>query len=126
MRAPAPTHAFARKLRGQLRLPEKLIWVRVRRREPGRPTFRRQHPIDRYVLDFYCAEARLCIEIDGQSHGFGDRPARDERRDAFLRELGIEVVRIAAASVLEDPEAVAIWMFELARERIASSEAQRT
>ncbi len=120
MRSPTPTHAFARKLRGELSLPEKLIWVRIRRREPGRPVFRRQHPIRPYVLDFYCAPARLCVEIDGQGHGFGDRPARDDRRDAFLAAAGIEVVRIPASTVLDDPEAVVEWMWEMARERLAN------
>jgi very-short-patch-repair endonuclease len=120
MRSPTPNHAFARKLRSELSLPEKLVWVRIRGREPGRPIFRRQHPIRPYVLDFYCAAARLCVEIDGQGHGFGDRPARDERRDAFLRAQGIEVLRIAASDVLGDPESVVLWMLEAARERIAA------
>ncbi|ODT85321.1 endonuclease domain-containing protein [Phenylobacterium sp. SCN 70-31] len=120
MRSPTPTHAFARKLRRGLSLPETLIWTRIRGRGPGRPAYRRQHPIHPYILDFYCAAARLCVEIDGQGHGFGDRPARDERRDAFLRSRGIEVVRIPAASALDDPEAVAGWMLEMARERLGS------
>jgi len=118
LRSPTPNRDFARKLRGQLSLPEKLIWVRIRHREPGRPVFRRQHPIQPYVLDFYCSAARLCIEIDGQGHGFGDQPVRDERRDAFLRAAGIEVARIPASTVLDDPEAVIIWMLEMAQARI--------
>lgn len=118
MRSPTRTHARAKALRGGLSLPEKLIWVRVRRREPGRPAFRRQHPVHPYVLDFYCASARLCVEIDGQGHGFGDRPQRDGRRDAFLRREGIEVVRISAAAVLRDPEHVTAWMLAMAAERI--------
>jgi len=117
MRSPTPNHAFAKKLRSELSLPEKLLWVRLRARKPGQPTFRRQHPIRPYVLDFYCSDARLCFEIDGASHGFGDRPERDDRRDAWLRAQGIEVVRIPASSVLDDPEAVADWMRTLASER---------
>ncbi|MBU1374625.1 MAG: endonuclease domain-containing protein [Alphaproteobacteria bacterium] len=119
MRSPTPNHAFARKLRSELSLPEKLIWVRIRGREPGRPVFRRQHPVRPYVLDFYCATARLCVEIDGQGHGFGDQPARDERRDAFLHAIGIDVVRIPASTVLDDPETVVEWMWTMARERMA-------
>jgi very-short-patch-repair endonuclease len=118
MRSPSPSDAFARKLRQDLSLPEKLVWVRIRRREPGRPIYRRQHPIRPYVLDFYRSQARLCVEIDGQGHGFGDRPARDARRDAFLESLGIKVVRIPASTVLQDPEAVVEWMLEMARERL--------
>jgi len=100
-----------------LSLPEKLLWVRLRPREPGRPTFRRQHPIGPYVLDFYCADARLCIEVDGASHSMGDRPQRDERRDAWLAAQGIETVRVSAEWVLQDPEAVTDWLRGLALER---------
>ncbi len=117
MRAPDQTHRLARTLRSTMSLPETLLWVRLRRRDTDRPTFRRQHPVGPYVLDFYCASSRLCIEIDGASHSMGDRPERDERRDAWLRAHGIEVVRIAASSVLDDPESVTDWVRELARER---------
>ena len=117
MRAPTETHQRARALRSTLSLPEKLLWVRLRRRESGQPTFRRQHPVGPYILDFYCADARLCIEVDGASHGMGDRPQRDERRDAYLRAAGIEVVRMSAAYVLEDPEQAAEWIRHLAWER---------
>jgi len=117
MRAPTSTHDRARKLRSDLSLPEKLLWVRLRRREPDLPTFRRQHPVGRYILDFYCSEARLCIEVDGAMHYVGDRPERDARRDAWLREQGIEVVRIPASSVLEDPENVTDWVRAMALER---------
>jgi very-short-patch-repair endonuclease len=47
-----------------------------------------------YVLDFYCAKARLAIELDGMSHDMGDRPQRDLRRDAWLQARGITVLRI--------------------------------
>ena len=117
MRSPTPTREFAKKLRGSLSLPEKLLWVRLRAHAPGKPVFRRQHPVRPYVLDFYCSAARLGVEIDGQGHGFGDRPERDDRRDAFLRAQGIEVVRIPASIVLDDPEAVAEWMRAMAKER---------
>jgi very-short-patch-repair endonuclease len=77
------------------------------RRSPGGVKFRRQHPVGRYFLDFYVAKLRLAIEIDGLAHELGDRPQRDQARDAFLRDAGIEVVRIPAAEVLQSPEDVA-------------------
>ena len=117
MRAPTDTHLRARRMRSELSLPEKLLWVRLRRREPDLPTFRRQHPVGPYILDFYCAEARLCIEVDGASHSMGDRPERDLRRDAYLRAMGIEVVRIPASYVLEDPAQATDWIRNLAFER---------
>jgi very-short-patch-repair endonuclease len=56
------------------------------------PVFRGQHPIGPYVLDFYCAKARLAV--DGMSHDSADRLERDARNDAWLRERGIAVMRI--------------------------------
>jgi very-short-patch-repair endonuclease len=94
----------ARKFRRELSLPEKLLWVRIRRNELN---FRRQHPIGEYVLDFYCPAAKLAIEVDGAAHDFGDRPDRDNRRAAWLKGEGIEVVRIPAKDVLRDPDEVA-------------------
>ena len=117
MRAPKATHDQARALRSSLSLPEKLLWVRLRRRDPGLPRFRRQHPIGPYVLDFYCSDIRLCVEVDGAAHGTNDRPERDVRRDAYLRAQGIEVVRIAARSVLDDPESITDWLRQLAGQR---------
>jgi very-short-patch-repair endonuclease len=53
----------------------------------------------RYVLDFYCAKAHLAIEVDGIGHDMGDRPQRDERRDAWLKKHGVTVIRIPAAEL---------------------------
>jgi very-short-patch-repair endonuclease len=87
-------------------LPEVLLWNQLRR-SPDGVHFRRQHDIAPYVLDFYCAKAKLCIEVDGIVHEMGDRPERDEKRDAELAAMGIEVMRIPASEVLKSPEDVA-------------------
>src|SRR5690348_11080179 len=94
----------ARRLRRELSLPEKLLWVRLRGAEVR---FRRQHPIGPYVLDFYCPAARLAIEVDGAAHDFGDRPQRDDRRTTWLNEQGIGVLRLTAKEVLADPDQIA-------------------
>ena len=56
----------------------------------------------RDVLDFYCDAARLALEVDGGSHSFGDRPERDQRRDAWLAEQGVTTLRLPASLILED------------------------
>ncbi|WP_204270871.1 DUF559 domain-containing protein, partial [Escherichia coli] len=61
--------------------------------EPAWPRFRKQHAAGPYVLDFYCAPAMLAIEVDGEAHARGDRPARDATRDAWLAEQGVKVLR---------------------------------
>jgi len=88
MRAPTKTIAKARRLRRSLTPPEARLWRCLKARASERPVFRRQHPIGPYVIDFYCATARLAIEIDGASHDMGDRPYRDARRDAWLSARG--------------------------------------
>ena len=85
-------------------LPEVLIWQRIRRHG-----FLRQHALGPFILDFYRARDRLCIEIDGQQHDL----ARDARRDAWLAEKGVRTIRIAAALVLDDPDAVAEFILSL-------------
>ncbi|MGA0598723.1 endonuclease domain-containing protein [Enterovirga sp. CN4-39] len=105
MDAPRATIARAKKLRRALTPPEARLWVALRPR-PGDLKFRRQHPIGPFVLDFYCAARRLAIEVDGAAHDFGDNPARDIRRDAWLAGCGIRVLRIAAEEVRVNLEGV--------------------
>lgn len=111
----AGTLAKARRLRRELSPPELKLWLELKAGSLGRCPFRRQHPIGPYILDFYAPTARLCVEIDGYSHGVGDQERRDERRDAWLALSHIEVMRIAASDVLRDPGAVAEHLLALVR-----------
>jgi very-short-patch-repair endonuclease len=70
-----------------------------------------------YVLDFYCPKAKLAIEIDGLSHDMGSRPERDERRDAWLLQQGVTVVRIAAAELTADLDEAADAIVRMAAEQ---------
>ncbi len=102
MEAPDRTRVFARALRGKMTLPEVLLWKALKGRRLDGLHFRRQHPLGSYVLDFYCHAEKHCVEIDGYSHGTGNHPARDERRDAWLSEQGVRTLRISASLVLEE------------------------
>jgi very-short-patch-repair endonuclease len=95
----------ARKLRREMSLPEVLLW-QVLRHRPAGLKFRRQFPLGKITADFACLEARLIVEIDGESHSRGDQPRRDSARDAVLRCEGFDVMRIAATDVLRDMDAV--------------------
>lgn len=95
----------ARKLRRIMTPPEVRLWQYLRTSPEGLK-FRRQHPVGRFVLDFYCPSARTAIEVDGMAHDMGDNPERDEMRDAWLADQGIVVVRIAARDVMADLEPV--------------------
>jgi very-short-patch-repair endonuclease len=105
MRALTTTINKARQLRRAMSVPEQQLWRRLRERRPGTPAFRRQHPLGPYVLDFYCAKARLAIEIDGVSHDMGARPYRDLHRDSWLKKRGVKVVRVAARELTRIDEA---------------------
>jgi very-short-patch-repair endonuclease len=94
-------------------LPEVLLWQRLKGGALG-VSFRKQHPIGPYRADFYCASARLIVEIDGIAHDMGDRPARDERREQVLMEKGYRLLRIPAADVLRDPVGTAASIAALA------------
>jgi very-short-patch-repair endonuclease len=98
--------------------PEVRIWVRLRRREPSGLVFRRQHAIGPFILDFYCAQARLACEIDGWGHNMGDQPERDARRDAWLKQQGIRTLRPTAADVLADADGAADQIWHTARARV--------
>ncbi|WP_379547228.1 endonuclease domain-containing protein [Qipengyuania sp. DSG2-2] len=107
--------AKARKLRSEASLPERLLWRELRQQQDIK--FRRQHSIEPYVLDFYCASLKLCIEIDGIAHDMGDKPQRDVERDAKLLESGIETLRFTASEVLADPGGVADSIVRLCEAR---------
>src|SRR6266849_1720425 len=79
---------------GALRAPEK-TFRRARQ-------LRRQHPIGPYILDFYCPAARLAIEVDGFAHDNAVAATHDARRDAWLVQRGVRVMRINAEEVLRD------------------------
>jgi very-short-patch-repair endonuclease len=95
----------ARALRRAPTPPEFRLWLLLRQRPDGLK-FRKQHPLGPYTLDFYCPAAKLVVEVDGDSHGMGDNPAWDRRRDSWLREQGLRVLRFDAAEVMRDVESV--------------------
>jgi very-short-patch-repair endonuclease len=126
MRAPLSTVARARQLRRQLSLPEARLWSRLRARIPGLPAFRRQHPMGPYVLDFYCAKARLAIEIDGIAHDMGDRPQRDLRRQSWLEAQGITVLRIPASELARQFDETADAVIRMAIAMVETAAAPST
>lgn len=107
----------ARDLRRRMTPPETRLWVCLRGKRLAGLKFRRQHPIGPYILDFYCAAARLAVEVDGQSHEHPERIGHDARRTAWLREQGVRVVRLAAEDVRLHLDAVVDFIERKAMER---------
>ncbi len=92
----------AKQLRKSTTPPEDLLWSNLRRKKLEGKKFRRQHPIDNYVVDFYCHEARLVIEVDGIIHLKDDQPLYDKDRQEKLETLGLKVIRFTNKQVEND------------------------
>jgi very-short-patch-repair endonuclease len=114
---PRRTVKRARKLRSEMSLPETLLWTELRKR-PGGLKFRRQHAAGEYVLDFYCAKAKLAVEVDGMAHDSAGAAMRDANRSAFLRARGIATTRIPVKLILEDIGPVVTRLTQICRERM--------
>ncbi len=114
---PVDTLKRARKLRSEMSLPETVLWRELRKR-PGGFKYRRQHPAGVYVLDFYCAAAKLAIEVDGRSHDGHVAAKIDATRGHFLRSQGLATLRVPVSVVLENLEGAVLRIVEVCEERV--------
>ena len=97
----------AREIRNQLTPPERQFWNALRSMPSYKDhPFNRQKPLGEYIVDFYCHEYRLIVEIDGDTHGTEEAQAKDQRRTAFLESNGLRVVRFTNREVLNNIEGV--------------------
>jgi very-short-patch-repair endonuclease len=110
----------ARELRHPQTAAEATLWRALRARSLGYK-FRRQHPIDRFIVDFYCAHARLCIEIDGGSHFEPEQQAHDAARTEYLEGQGYQVLRFTNDEVRYNPDAVASAIIRTIEQRLTPS-----
>ncbi len=113
--------ALARQFRKNLTPPEWLMWERLKDRAVSGFAFRCQHPRGPYILDFYCPQAKLAIEVDGGMHDAD----RDAVRDRWLAEEGIETYRIPASEVMRDADAAADGVRILAEALVRERKAKR-
>ena len=104
LRVPPLVLARARELRREQTPMELRLWEKLRHRQLGGLRFRRQHPIGRFIVDFYCPAHRLVIEIDGAVHG--EQVERDQSRTAWLEEHGCKVLRFPNDDVRDELDRV--------------------
>ena len=109
----------ARQMRRALTQSERRLWNWLRNRTFGGYKFRRQVPIAGAIVDFYCAELELAIEVDGRQHQQIQIAERDEARSERLRLAGVRVVRIPNALLAKDPlmveQQISYWVETSAR-----------
>ena len=110
----------ARAFRRRLTPPEARLWVRLKGDRLAGLGFRKQHPVGPYILDFYCAAAKLAVEVDGSVHGAAHQAAHDARRTAWLKGKGIRVIRVAALMVRDELDGVLDFVRLEAEARLSS------
>ena len=101
----------ARQMRKEHTKAEKAAWALLRDRRTLGLKFKKQVPIDRYIVDSYCSEIRLIIEIDGGIHNQPEQADWDELRNKRLLEIGYKLLHVPNEDVLNDPE----WFAERIR-----------
>ena len=98
----------AKQLRKDETEAEKILWTRLNKNQMMGLQFRRQHPINRFIADFYCARIKLVIEVDGSVHELPENEAYDIGRSEILNDFGITVIRFSNEQIIEDIEFVRI------------------
>ncbi len=96
----------AKELRASMTIAEQVLWERLRAGRLNGLNFRRQHPISKYIVDFYCHQYKLVIELDGNVHQEKDQKERDLGREEELKSLGLHIIRFSNESVLHDTNEV--------------------
>jgi very-short-patch-repair endonuclease len=96
--------ALAKKLRNESTETEIYLWLRLKGKQMYGYDFHRQKPIDNYILDFFCYELLLGIEVDGYSHEFLEVYNKDKIKEKRMNELGISILRFSDFEVLRDME----------------------
>jgi very-short-patch-repair endonuclease len=99
-------YQYGRELRKASTATEHLLWARLRNKKLNGLKFRRQHPLDKFVVDYYCHEKRLVIELDGGVHDVKRNKEYDEARTAMLSGLNIYVLRFKNEEVINNIEEV--------------------
>lgn len=97
---------FSKILRKTATETEDILWQSLRRKQLNGFKFRRQHPLDKYIADFYCHEAKLVVEVDGEIHNTKENKEYDKHRSYELKELEITVIRFTNIEVTENLDMV--------------------
>ena len=90
---------YAKEMRRVMTPSERVLWAELRNRQVMNTKFRRQHPFGQFILDFYAADVKLAIEVDGSVHNTPDQQAYDRWRDDILRAQGLTVLRFTNSEI---------------------------
>ncbi len=116
--ARAETLRLAGELRRTMTKSEKLLWQQLRNRQVDGLRFRRQHPVNEFIVDFFCYEAMLAVEIDGSVHDDSVQSERDIGRTHIINEFGIELIRFTNKEIENNIDRVVEKIKTKAKERL--------
>jgi very-short-patch-repair endonuclease len=125
-KAPAHMIELAKNLRRNQTDAETVVWNLLRNRQMENAKFRRQHPIEGYIADFYCEQYQLVIELDGGQHFTDAGIKKDVERTQRLNELGIHVLRFENRQVLTETETVLQMIYEALTPALSRGERELT
>ncbi len=104
----------SRSLRKKMTDAEELLWKRLRRKQICDLQFNRQKPLLNFIVDFYCAKAKLVIEVDGSQHFKSIHKQKDIERDSALKDIGLQILRFDNRQVLLETESVLEQIYRVA------------
>jgi len=114
---------LSRTLRNNMTKSEACLWKYVlRARQMKGYSFRRQRPVDKYIVDFLCRELSLIIEVDGLTHDSDEAMEHDEQRDNDLERLGFTILRFTSAEVLQHIDEVRGAIEQWIEDKLSNSE----
>jgi very-short-patch-repair endonuclease len=115
------TFKKAKELRKSETKAEKLLWARLSKKQLLGLHFRRQHPINCFIADFYCPKIKLVIEVDGDMHELLENKEYDIERTELLNEFGVKVIRFTNNEIINSLVDVVNKIEQLATESLAES-----
>ncbi|PIP18174.1 MAG: cytosine methyltransferase [Parcubacteria group bacterium CG_4_10_14_0_8_um_filter_35_7] len=92
-------------LRRDLTLAERKLWLRIKDKQTGYK-FRRQHSIGPFIVDFYCPELKLIVEVDGDVHAFDKQIRKDKTREQYLKRLNFKIIRYQNNEIIQNIDGV--------------------
>jgi len=101
-----------RALRKSLPESEVILWSKLSRKQMLGYKFRRQYSVDQYVIDFYCPELKLAIEVDGESHYMPGVEEQDKARQEYIEAYGIRFLRFTNPDVCDNLDGVCQMIFQ--------------
>lgn len=108
---------FSQKLRKNQTDAERKIWRCLRKNQIANMKFSRQKPIGKYIVDFYCHQLKLIIELDGDQHFYEKGKERDNVRNAYLKSLGLKIIRVPNNEIFKNLEGVIQNLWNIAGEK---------